>query len=55
MVKRIIEAEQLLIATGRNQSESLNLHAAGAEAGSVVKLPIILTSHQKTDLNTSCF
>ena len=33
--KRIIEAEQLLIATGRKpNTESLNLHAAGVEVGS---------------------
>lgn len=45
--KRIIEAEQLLIATGRKpNTESLNLHAAGVEVGS--RGEIIIDDYLKT-------
>lgn len=45
--KRIIEAEQLLIATGRKpNTESLNLHAAGVEVGS--RGEIVIDDYLKT-------
>ncbi len=46
--KRIIEAEQLLIATGRKpNTESLNLHAAGVEVGS--RGEIVIDDYLKND------
>lgn len=45
--KRIIEAEQLLVATGRTpNTANLNLHAAGVEAGS--RGEIIIDDYSKT-------
>ncbi|PIC56964.1 mercury(II) reductase [Sporosarcina sp. P12(2017)] len=45
--KRIIEAEQLLVATGRKpNTESLNLHAAGVDVGS--RSEIVIDEYSKT-------
>ncbi|MFS0577289.1 mercury(II) reductase [Sporosarcina sp. 179-K 3D1 HS] len=45
--KRIIEAEQLLVATGRKpNTESLNLHAAGVDVGS--RGEIVVDEYSKT-------
>lgn len=45
--KRIIEAEQLLVATGRKPNiESLNLHAAGVDVGS--RDEIVIDEYSKT-------
>lgn len=45
--KRIIEAEELLVATGRKpNTESLNLHAAGVDVGS--RSEIVIDEYSKT-------